>query len=500
MPELPFDDSRALEEPRAHTGEADFLWKTYRWMSLGLALTGVVAWLVANTPSLAQAVFGNRVVFYGVIIAEFVMVVAFASRASRMSFGAAVAVFTGYSALNGVTMAMIFLIFTAASVGQVFFVCAVAFASLSVYGATTKRDLTAVGQFMFIGLVGFVIASVVNLSSRALRSTGSPPTLASSSSRASRPMTTRSCDGCTLSKAKLGTWRCKARSPCTSTSSICSFCSCNCSASGSTPRAHPLPQTPHVERHFTGTATVRDIVIGMSDGLTVPFALAAGLSGAVESTNIVVTAGLAEIAAGSIAMGLGGTSPPAATPSTTAPSASARRPRSRRRPRSKRRRWRTVFRSYGLTAAEAKPLVDALRKRPEAWVDFMMRFELGLERPDPRRALRSAGTIAGAYVAGGLIPLGPYMLLPAGMALPASVGVTLIALAVFGYVKGHFTGAPLGAQFLPNRSDRRTGGGGGVPDRTRDLVSRRRPDPVGKCLHRLALSQALLGEAAPSRT
>jgi VIT1/CCC1 family predicted Fe2+/Mn2+ transporter len=203
-----------------------------------------------------------------------------------------------------------------------------------------------------------------------------------------------------------------------------------------------MPQTPHVERHFTGTATVRDIVIGMSDGLTVPFALAAGLSGAVANNNIVVTAGLAEIAAGSIAMGLGGY----LAARSDAEHYRAERLREESEVQEKAaieaQEVADVFRSYGLTAAEAKPLVDALRKRPEAWVDFMMRFELGLERPDPRRALRSAGTIAGAYVAGGLIPLGPYMLLSAGMALPGSVGVTLIALAVFGYVKGRFTGAP----------------------------------------------------------
>ena len=102
-----------------------------------------------------------------------------------------------------------------------------------------------------------------------------------------------------------------------------------------------------------------------------------------------------------------------------------------------------VLRAYGLTAEESGPVVEALRRRPEAWVDFMMRFELGLERPDPKRALRSAVSIAGAYIGGGLIPLAPYMMVAgAQAALASSMVVTLGALAVFGYIKGHFTGTP----------------------------------------------------------
>src|SRR5207249_341025 len=140
-----------------------------------------------------------------------------------------------------------------------------------------------------------------------------------------------------------------------------------------------MPRTPHIERHFTASDRVRDVVIGMSDGLTVPFALAAGLSGAEESA----------------------------------------------------------------------PIVAALRKRPEAWVDFMMRFELGLEKPDPRRALTSALTIGGAYVAGGFIPLAPYMALAsAPIALTVSVVVTVVALGLFGWIKGRFTGmVPLRSAF-----------------------------------------------------
>jgi VIT1/CCC1 family predicted Fe2+/Mn2+ transporter len=204
-----------------------------------------------------------------------------------------------------------------------------------------------------------------------------------------------------------------------------------------------MPQTPHVERHFTAGETVRDIVIGLSDGLTVPFALAAGLSGAVNTTSIIVTAGLAEIAAGSIAMGLGGY----LAARSDAEHYASERVREQREvqtvPDVEADEVSTVFKSYGLTADESAPIVAALRQKPEAWVDFMMRFELGLEAPDPRRALTSALTIAGAYIAGGFIPLSPYILVPrANEALLYSVGFTLLALLVFGYIKGHFTGAP----------------------------------------------------------
>ena len=202
-----------------------------------------------------------------------------------------------------------------------------------------------------------------------------------------------------------------------------------------------MPQTPHIERHFTGTETVRDIVIGMSDGLTVPFALAAGLSGAVDTTRIIVTAGLAEIAAGSIAMGLGGYL--AAQSDAEHYHAERRREEMevREKPEAEAAEVAEVLTAYGMTADESMPVVDAMRKRPAAWVDFMMRFELGLEKS--KRALLSAVTIAGAYIAGGFIPRGPYIFLPkASTALVASVAITLLALAIFGYVKGRFTGAP----------------------------------------------------------
>jgi VIT1/CCC1 family predicted Fe2+/Mn2+ transporter len=198
----------------------------------------------------------------------------------------------------------------------------------------------------------------------------------------------------------------------------------------------------HAERHFTASDTVRDVVVGMSDGLTVPFALAAGISGAIAASHLVVTAGLAEIAAGSIAMGLGGY---LAGRSEAEHYASERRREEREVetvPDVEAREVAEIFAGYGLSRAESASVVEGLRKRPQPWVDFMMRFELGLERPDPRRALVSAVTIGGSYAVGGIVPLAPYMLLgSARTALIVSAMVTLIALGVFGFVKGRFTGS-----------------------------------------------------------
>lgn len=202
-----------------------------------------------------------------------------------------------------------------------------------------------------------------------------------------------------------------------------------------------MPNTPHVEYHFTASEAVRDVVIGMSDGLTVPFALAAGLSGAVNSTAIIVTAGLAEIAAGSIAMGLGGFLAAKSDAEHYETERLREHVEIRDLPEVETAEVASIFQSYGLTEQESATVTEKLSQRPEAWVDFMMRFELGLERPDPKRALTSGLTIAGAYVVGGLIPLAPYMFLAtARTGLWFSVLVTLLALATFGYVKGHFTG------------------------------------------------------------
>src|SRR5881296_1494166 len=202
-----------------------------------------------------------------------------------------------------------------------------------------------------------------------------------------------------------------------------------------------MPLTPHVEQHFTASAIVRDIVIGMSDGLTVPFALAAGVSGVIDSTAIVVTAGVAEIAAGAIAMGLGGYLAGKSDLEHYIRERAREEVEIAEKPEVEAEEVMELLQSHGLTAEESAPVVEALRRRPEAWRDFMMRFELGLEKPDPRRAVTSGAVIAAAYIAGGLIPLCPYMLLPsARSALPWSVLVTGTALAVFGWIRGRLTG------------------------------------------------------------
>jgi vacuolar iron transporter family protein len=203
-----------------------------------------------------------------------------------------------------------------------------------------------------------------------------------------------------------------------------------------------MPQTPHVEKHFMGSEVVRDVVIGMSDGLTVPFALAAGLSSIADSTAIVITGGLAEIAAGSIAMGLGGYLAARSDAEHYASERETERREVNAMPDVETKEVEQVLLTYGLEQEQSALVANALRQRPEAWIDFMMRFELGLEKPDPKRALTSALTIGLSYIGGGLIPLAPYMLVhTAGTALVFSVVITLSALLVFGYVKGRFTGA-----------------------------------------------------------
>ncbi|KAG2261668.1 hypothetical protein Bca52824_068747 [Brassica carinata] len=226
----------------------------------------------------------------------------------------------------------------------------------------------------------------------------------------------------------------------------------------------------HTEKHFTAGEIVRDIIIGVSDGLTVPFALAAGLSGANAASSIILTAGIAEVAAGAISMGLGGY--------LAAKSEADHYAREVRREQEEIKTipetGKTIFllnsnrpsqgiikcklftyvilteaaevaemlAYYGVEPHECSPVVDALRKNPQAWLDFMMRFELGLEKPEPKRALQSAFTIAIAYVLGGFVPLFPYIFIPQAMdAVVASVVMTLLALFIFGYGKGHFTGS-----------------------------------------------------------
>ncbi len=197
----------------------------------------------------------------------------------------------------------------------------------------------------------------------------------------------------------------------------------------------------HIEKHSTTGELVRDVVIGMSDGLTVPFALAAGLSGAAASSGLIVTGGLAEIAAGAIAMGLGGY--------LAAKSDRDHYLNEKRRefeeviekPDQEKYEVEEVFKAYGLTDKQIAPILQAFQADHHAWVNFMMRFELGLEEPDPKRARSSAIAISSSYIVGGFIPLAPYMVLPdVSTALFWSCILTLAALLIFGYSKGKFTG------------------------------------------------------------
>jgi vacuolar iron transporter family protein len=200
--------------------------------------------------------------------------------------------------------------------------------------------------------------------------------------------------------------------------------------------------TSHVEKHFEATDTVRDVVIGMSDGLTVPFALAAGITGmAVATSKLVVIAGLAEIAAGSIAMGLGGY----LAARTDRDHYESERQREIREtvevPEKEADEVADIFRGYGMSEQDIAPVVSAIRADQKRWVDFMMRFELGFEAPDPKRARNSAATIAASYVVGGMVPLSSYMVWDnLRTALTGSVAITLVALFTFGYVKGKLTG------------------------------------------------------------
>lgn len=198
----------------------------------------------------------------------------------------------------------------------------------------------------------------------------------------------------------------------------------------------------HVEYHFTASDLIRDIVIGMSDGLTVPFALAAGLSGAVDTTALILTAGGAEIAAGSVAMGLGGY----LAARTDEEHYNTELKREQREivelPEREEEEVREIFQEYELEEEQIESIIATLKKHPDKWVDLMMRFELGLEKPEPSRARNSALTIAISYILGGLIPLLPYFFFKDNpiSGLQVSVIVTLIALAIFGYIKGRFTG------------------------------------------------------------
>nr|WP_281171466.1 VIT1/CCC1 transporter family protein [Peribacillus kribbensis] len=189
---------------------------------------------------------------------------------------------------------------------------------------------------------------------------------------------------------------------------------------------------------------MRDIVIGMSDGLTVPFALAAGLSGAVHSTGLILTAGGAEIAAGSIAMGLGGYLAAKSDADHYRAELKREYDEVERVPEKEEEEIREVFRGFELEEEQIEPIVQKLKQSPDKWVDFMMRFELGLEQPNQSRAWISALTIAVSYIVGGIIPLTPYFFVNVpSQGLYASTILTLIILFIFGGVKGRFTGTSI---------------------------------------------------------
>lgn len=197
----------------------------------------------------------------------------------------------------------------------------------------------------------------------------------------------------------------------------------------------------HQEQHFESSDIVKDIVIGMADGLTVPFALAAGLSGAVDSNTIIITAGIAEIIAGSIAMGLGGYL--AGKTDADHYYSELRREQDEviHLPEREKQEIRDVLAAYGISNETQNRVADELSMDHPKWVDFMMKFELGLEQPHPKRAAQSARNIALAYIVGGFIPLSAYFFtsLP-NTGLIYSVCITLIALLAFGYYKAKATG------------------------------------------------------------
>lgn len=201
------------------------------------------------------------------------------------------------------------------------------------------------------------------------------------------------------------------------------------------------PRRAHHEQHFDAGDTVRDIIIGMSDGLTVPFALAAGISGAIAASHIVVTAGIAELAAGGISMGLGGYLAARSDVDHYESERQREYAETHDVPEEERREIEGIFASYDITGPALTQLVDHITADRKRWVDFMMRFEVGLEQPDPRRAPYSAARIGGSYVVGGLLPLLPYMLVPdSRTALWGSIAATFVALLIFGALKGKFTG------------------------------------------------------------
>ena len=199
----------------------------------------------------------------------------------------------------------------------------------------------------------------------------------------------------------------------------------------------------HHEEHFQSPEFVKDIVIGMADGLTVPFALAAGLSGAVDSSTIIITAGIAEIAAGSIAMGLGGYLAGRTEVDYYESELKREYMEVDEFPDKEKAEVREVLEEFGVARHSSAQIVEEMAKDKDKWVKFMMRFELGLEKPDATRARKSAFNIGAAYIVGGLVPLSPYFFIKdSQQALYISVAVTLVALFIFGFLKAKALGQP----------------------------------------------------------
>lgn len=204
---------------------------------------------------------------------------------------------------------------------------------------------------------------------------------------------------------------------------------------------HAPQQGHHHENHFESSDLLSDVVIGMSDGLTVPFALAAGLSGAVQDTQIILTAGIAEIIAGSIAMGLGGFLSGKTEIDHYESEYKREMDETHLYPEREKEEVREVFRAYGLSESAQTLIVEELAKDRTKWVDFMMRFELGLEKPNAKRARQAAFNIGFSYILGGLIPLSPYYFCAAvKTGFLWSVVVTIGALTIFGFFKSRVIG------------------------------------------------------------
>lgn len=200
-------------------------------------------------------------------------------------------------------------------------------------------------------------------------------------------------------------------------------------------------QLPHQEHHNSSSDFIKDVVIGMSDGLTVPFALAAGLSGAVSSTGLIVLAGLAEITAGAIAMGLGGYLAGKTEQDFYQSELKREYEEVEALPEEEKREVRAFFQELGLSPDVQEKAVEEITQDKKKWVDFMMKYELNLDEPDPKRARNSAFNIGGSYIVGGLVPLSPYFFIPQPTeALRWSVVVTLVCLFIFGYIKSRVTG------------------------------------------------------------